>query len=318
MFRVLVNLSEASEQEWLKARKTGIGASEAAAACGASRWKTPLALYLEKTDPEVHTIDNEFMWWGRQLEPLIRHRFPHSYTEATGEEILAEEWPMLLQHVDNPWMLYTPDGSVKIPTGGDEDEWDAGLLELKTTTGLHRDEWADGNVPLEYYYQCQHGMAVTDMHWAMLVVLIDKQMHWVRVTRNTPFIEEMMQVEADFWKRVQTGSPPEGAIGDGHLMHHLYPESRDAVVELPDLEDTAARYLELNADIKRLEGERELVKLRIQQAMKDHKMGQLGQHKVSWPRWSRNSFDQKKFRADHPDLYGQYIKQISTGRFTLK
>ena len=35
--------------EWEKLRATGIGGSEAAAAMGLSRWKTPLRLWHEKT-----------------------------------------------------------------------------------------------------------------------------------------------------------------------------------------------------------------------------------------------------------------------------
>ena len=37
-------------EEWLELRKNGIGGSDAAAVCGISRYKSPVELWMEKTD----------------------------------------------------------------------------------------------------------------------------------------------------------------------------------------------------------------------------------------------------------------------------
>lgn len=67
---------------WLKARKRGIGGSDAAAALGMSPWKTQLELYLEKRgELMAPDIDSEAMLWGRVLEPVIRQQ----YAERTGK-----------------------------------------------------------------------------------------------------------------------------------------------------------------------------------------------------------------------------------------
>ena len=37
-------------EDWLELRRNGIGGSDAAAVCGVSRYKSPVELWMEKTD----------------------------------------------------------------------------------------------------------------------------------------------------------------------------------------------------------------------------------------------------------------------------
>ena len=46
-----------TKESWLKLRKNGIGASEAAAACGLSRWKSPLEVWKDKVTEAVNAED---------------------------------------------------------------------------------------------------------------------------------------------------------------------------------------------------------------------------------------------------------------------
>jgi putative phage-type endonuclease len=70
----LVDTRTIERAEWLEVRKTGIGGSDAAAAVGLSPYKSPLELWLEKTnrdatlpkpDPQDTT---EPVYWGTLLE----------------------------------------------------------------------------------------------------------------------------------------------------------------------------------------------------------------------------------------------------------
>lgn len=45
-----------TEDQWLEARRAGIGGSDAAAIAGLSKWKTPMSVYLDKLGqaPQEH------------------------------------------------------------------------------------------------------------------------------------------------------------------------------------------------------------------------------------------------------------------------
>ena len=53
-------------QAWLAERRTGIGGSDAAAACGLSKYKTRLELWLDKRG-ELETADQQF----RQMQGQV-------------------------------------------------------------------------------------------------------------------------------------------------------------------------------------------------------------------------------------------------------
>ncbi|WP_316964756.1 YqaJ viral recombinase family protein [Mammaliicoccus sciuri] len=55
-----VSTKDMSRKEWLKLRQTGIGGSDAGTILGINKWKSPIQLYFEKTQPELkQEIDNE-------------------------------------------------------------------------------------------------------------------------------------------------------------------------------------------------------------------------------------------------------------------
>jgi hypothetical protein len=60
-----------NKETWLTERRKGIGASEAAAVLGLSRYKSPLDVYLDKTGEIGPQDDSERMYWGRKLEGRV-------------------------------------------------------------------------------------------------------------------------------------------------------------------------------------------------------------------------------------------------------
>ena len=82
-----------NREEWLAGRHTGIGASEAAAVLGLSRYKSPLEVYLEKIGELGPQDDSERMYWGRKLEAIIAQE----YGIRTGLKVnLNEDYTVLV------------------------------------------------------------------------------------------------------------------------------------------------------------------------------------------------------------------------------
>ena len=85
----LVSTKGMNREQWLKVRKQGIGASDAAAAVGLNPYQSPLELWMIKTgrdgllpapDPDdIHTP----LYWGNLLEPKVAE----AYAKATGNKV---------------------------------------------------------------------------------------------------------------------------------------------------------------------------------------------------------------------------------------
>ena len=73
-----------NRQEWLEARRKGLGGSDIAAIMGISKWSTPRDSYLEKQGVAVDE-DNNAKERGRILETAIAQW----YAEKNGFEIEA-------------------------------------------------------------------------------------------------------------------------------------------------------------------------------------------------------------------------------------
>jgi hypothetical protein len=82
----LVSTKRMSREDWLKIRKQGIGASDAAAAVGISPYQSPLELWMIKTGrdallptPDPDDIQSP-LYWGTLLEPKVAE----AYAKITG------------------------------------------------------------------------------------------------------------------------------------------------------------------------------------------------------------------------------------------
>ena len=143
---------------WLKARNAGIGGSDASVIVGVNKWKSPFALWMEKTgqaDPDS-LDDNEYVYWGNVLEETVAREF----TKRTGKEVHRRG---LLQHDTIPYLLASVDRIVVGENAG---------LECKTANGFAAKLWEGDEVPDAYYVQCQHYMAVTGAERWYIAALI--------------------------------------------------------------------------------------------------------------------------------------------------
>ncbi|MCX2499574.1 YqaJ viral recombinase family protein, partial [Plesiomonas shigelloides] len=78
----LASTTQLTHEQWLAIRQQGIGSSDAAAAIGLSRYKSPLTLWLEKTGRKAcdDLSQNAAVQWGIALEPLLAQ----VYAKRTG------------------------------------------------------------------------------------------------------------------------------------------------------------------------------------------------------------------------------------------
>ena len=69
---IIASINNMPFDEWIDWRKKGIGGSDASVVCGINRWKSPVELWMEKTNQLPYQEAGEAAYWGTQLESLVR------------------------------------------------------------------------------------------------------------------------------------------------------------------------------------------------------------------------------------------------------
>lgn len=272
------------EQDWLDARKQGIGASEIAMVLGEAptTWGGPLKLYARKTgasaDDDLSEV--EAVYWGKKLEgPILE-----AYWERTGRRTARES--LLLRSVEHPWALCTLDGRTWEPAN-DGSRWP---LEIKNVSAFLAGEWVDGPPP-HYYLQIQQQMLVTGEQKATIAALLGgNRMVWADVPRDEQTIRRIIHHGSHFWERVQRRDvpAPDGTEASRRALEKLYPEGSGTIV-LPYSAIEAADELEdVKATIKALEARKDLIENTIRAALGNAEVGFLTDGRsFSWKRQSR-------------------------------
>lgn len=194
-----------------------LGASDAAAALGLSKFRSPMDVWLRITaarrdePPPSEEDAPEWLEWGRILEPVVRGK----YALMTGSAVWVP--PTSFVHPVHQWLRATPDGVV-YPDGpagvldGSMPPWlpDAGLLQVKTCSAYRMDEWSSG-VPEEYEIQVRVEMAVVGAPWCDVVCLAggSKLLGPYRIHRDEERERAIIDDLRMFWGRwIEPEQPP--------------------------------------------------------------------------------------------------------------
>ena len=295
--------------EWLQLRTNGIGGSDVSALMGVNNYKSPLALWLEKTGraepPDLS--GNEAVQWGVTLEPIIRAKFQAMHPELTVQEPNA-----IYRSLECPWEQATLDGEVYDPATGD-----FSVLEIKTVGERRSDDW-DKGVPIYYLAQVTHYLNVTGWRRAYVAALIGGQ-------RYVEFIVEPDEEDREavrdavrkFWGMVQRDEAPAlvGKKDEAASLTKLHAHPEDEVRQLgPDLDGLIDRYVDLTGRIKEAEAERQDVANAIKQVIGDSKGITTDVYKATWVRAKRRRLDVGRLSREHPDLISDYyVEQVMDG-----
>jgi putative phage-type endonuclease len=196
----------------------GVGASEIAAACGISRYRTRFGLWLEKTGRAPGFAGNVHTRLGQLCEPHIRQL----YANARHDSI--EIPPASMFHPEHPWARCTPDGIV-LPHR-------TRLLQIKAMGYFTGRRLRFDGPPVEIEAQCQWEMFVTGAEEVDLAVLIGSdRLEWERfivgeavdaadlfagaefdvfpIRRDDAAIRALFDAGRKFWAMVEADEQPE-------------------------------------------------------------------------------------------------------------
>lgn len=302
--------NELSRQEWLNARKKGIGGSDAPVVLGLSKYKTPFELWLEKTDQTfVDESQSDAAYFGALLEDLVAKEFE----KRTGKKVRRNNF--ILQHPKYDFIIANIDRKVV---------GENALLECKTASAYYAKEWENDEVPAPYLVQVQHYMGVTRYEKAYIAVLIGGQKFvWKEIERDDELINMIFEAEIDFWNNhVLANVPPalDGSSAAEEYLKERYKETDpNKIVNLAfDYKEKLTHYLELKENIKQLETMKKQIENELKNELKDAEIGITKGYKVTWKPVTQNRVDNKLLQEKFPDVYKQVLKQTQYRKFDVK
>ena len=160
---------------WITQRKSLIQASDAAAILGMSPWQTDAQVWDAKFKGMTEDLSSKpYIIYGKKMEPIIRESFlldnPYFSCEYHEFDILVSD----IRH----WQGCTLDGELTVENPANP--WslcfgDRGILECKT--GSFRgfkdlQNWDE--IPLHYYCQILHQLAVTEWDFVILTARLKR------------------------------------------------------------------------------------------------------------------------------------------------
>lgn len=289
-------------------RQRYLGGSDIAAILGISPWRTPLDVYLDKTEgrqPEDPSKAKIFRR-GARMEPYILDLL----AEEHGIEIVARN----NRYIDPVHGFLAAEIDAESATGEN--------IEAKSANQFAAKNWGEqgtDEIPVYYSAQGMHGMMITGAPATIFPVLIGSDDFRVyRLERDEELIGIIREKEVEFWDRIQRREPPEPTTAADLLR--LHPKSDGAIIQASDA--ILDRYNEMKAMIKRrdmLDSDIEDAKLELQMFMRQAGMLKFGATPLcTWREQDTTRFSLEPFRNKYPKLAKKFSETTTSRVFRVR
>ncbi len=300
-------------------RQKGIGASDVGCILGYSPYANAADIYDDKVLPivlEENTSDAARR--GDLLEPIIVRR----YQEKTGNEVKVKN-PMKW-HPEVPYAFANIDGYIPSLNA----IFEAKSVHKYAKTAKEFGEELTDQMPTQYLLQnawCHDVFKDRQSAYVHLDVAfvndnsgteasIERIQSYIYVP-NERLIEGVIQKCGSFWNG--NVIPRIRPAGESLRKANPFVEAKEADTET---QEALVLLKSVNAQIKELTEYKGSLMKSIEDYIEEYEMlkDPKGKELASWKMQYSNRFDLKAFESDHPDLYKQYQKQITSRVFRLK
>lgn len=260
-----------------------IGGSDIAAVMGLSRWKTPLALWAEKTGRLHNDLGNfEAAEIGVELEEYVARKF----TKKTGIQLRRDS--RSFRHVRFPYMA------------AHIDRWVIGqdaVFEGKTCSAWKEKEWAGEDIPVEYVLQVNWYLGILGKTIGYIAVLIGGQKFvYKEIDFDQDLFDKQVVAAQNFHENfVLKDVAPVAMEGDSETLLSLFPTSVEKTLTFTgsDAEEIDG-WIEDRTNglsvIKDAKAELEAIEAKLKQKLGEAEKGETGKYNFSWRTQSRKEF----------------------------
>lgn len=303
-----ISTLEMEREDWLNARRAGIGGSDVGAIMGFNQYKSAYQLFLEKTGQYHEEVDNDAVYFGNALEDFVAQEF----AKRTGKKV--RRLNKMLVHPEHDFMLANLD---RVVVG------EKAVLECKTANEYLKEAWSGEEIPASYLCQVHHYLAVTGYKKAYIAVLLGgNKFIWKEIERDEEFIEILVEREKDFWENhvLKDVAPSiDGSDASSELLKKMYPQDDGSEIMLTKEDDVLLDAIDtLSTEIKSLETQKKEYENRLKLKFESATEGHSNRHKVTLKTIVSNRVDSKRMKAEAPDVYDKFTKASSSRRLTIK
>jgi len=303
-----VSTANMSRRQWLEQRRKTIGGSDAAAVMGVSSYKSPYALWAEKSGRMTpgDISGKEAVREGNDLEDYVAQR----WMEATGKKLVRAR--CFYYNSDYPFAHANVDRMVVGERAG---------FEAKTTSdyGILQ-QCREGRYPEAWRLQMLHYMMVTGREkWYLGVLCLGKGFFSFELQRDEAAIAALAQAEQRFWQHVTDGTPPkvDGSESTLEALLQILGNSCGVMIDLTDVGHHVTDYVNLGEDIKALTAKQNEHRARIMEFMGEAEKGTYADVTVSFKTQNRATFDRKAFEAVNGTIDSAFFKQSTSRPFKV-
>lgn len=304
-----------SREEWLEARKDGIGASEVATIVGLNPWETPYQLWRRKIGLDPAKPMNAAMNTGHILEDGVAQY----WAQATGREIIAaSKDDFMFVDKERPFLRVSPDRTFWIE-GATRNDDNKGILECKTT----RMKVDPDDLPKYWFAQVQMNLGVAGYSQGSLAWLSAGQgfdFGYQDLKLVPDFYEWLVEETERFWTDHILGNKEPAPVSAQDIILKYNRHTGGKTIECSDeVFEAYSSLKEVKREIKALEERQEEYEATIKKAFTDAEaMSYGGDVIATWkaPKPSMK-FDAKTFQAEHPDLAKPYMIETQGARRLL-
>lgn len=303
-----ITTADMSRDEWLDARRAGIGGSDVGAIMGFNQYKSAYQVFLEKTGQYHEEVDNEAVYFGNALEDFVAQEF----SKRTGKKV--RRLNKMLVHPEHDFMLANLD---RVVVG------ERAVLECKTASEYVKEAWEGEEIPASYLCQVHHYLAVTGFEKAYIAVLVGgNKFIWKEIERDEEFIQILIDREKDFWENhvLKDIAPPiDGSDATNELIKKMYPQDDGTAIMLTKDDDVLLDAIDsISSEIKALEEQKKEYENQLKLKLENATEGHSQRHKVTYKTVVSNRVDSKRLKVEVPDVYEKFIKPSSSRRLTIK
>lgn len=296
------------QEQWLKARSKGIGGSEITSVMGLDPYRTPFALWEQKTGRADDFSGNKFTEAGDYLEPIVAQMFQ----DKSGYEVYQpdqQHW----KHPDYPHLLGTPDRFVSLKHG------DA-VLEIKTTQKrITREDIMEGQM-LRWYFQVLWYMGICGKQKGFLAWLVSGvDFDWIEIDFNAEIFADMVEAGNNFWNNHVLANVPPPPLNKDDILRSIAKVLPDAIEGPEEALQYHQQIKENKAKIKELSEANEELITAVQLLMADKSvMTYMGAPIFTWKEANTTRLDSKRLKAENEDVWNQYAKTGTVRTFLVK
>lgn len=315
-------MSAQTREEFLQARRLRIGGSDISAILGISPWKTPVALWDEKTRERTESLedrDNRMVKTrGKRWESVVAEMLVEEL-EANGHKV--EIVTANCRYTDSLYDVFACEIDFEIRLDGEDEITNC---ELKTVHPFKTREWGESGsdqLPVHYTAQGMWGLGVTRRRRCIMAPLFGAdEIRTFPIYRDESTIAGMRERAQRFWEdHVLTRiAPPAIELEDAERLYRK--ETEGSVIEAND--ELTGKILRLRATdklIKAQQAEADALEFELKLSMADAaEIVVDGKSAITWKERPHSYLDQEALRREQPALSRKYTRKGSSRVFTLK